>query len=169
MILELLNRIEAEKDCKITGECVPSILLIWSVRSMSEAFLLPQLLKLSTSSTKSNVLLKNKIRIIVTVTEEESSEKSSDNVILYEFSNTFRDIIHFKCSQDVNDETSDSCIIEKSRISSSLILNHMQSCGVGAFPVAFVCGPPSFSTDIVTMLTADCNFSLDNVFTESWW
>jgi hypothetical protein len=35
--------------------------------------------------------------------------------------------------------------------------------------VAFVCGPPSLTDDMVRMLTSDCSFAKENVFTESWW
>lgn len=165
-----------------------SILLMWSVKSMSDAYLLPELIKLSSIDASSVSRHENEIKIVVTVTGEDSKISSSDNSILLEFSNTFQDIVGahsqpqyletdtMTSRSDGNQEEAVkpevSCVtVERGRVSPALLQTHLSS--LQRFSVqsaaAFVCGPPSFSDDVIDMLKTDCSLCSDRVFTESWW
>lgn len=168
-----------------------SILLVWSVKSLSDAYLLPQLIKLSSSSSSAVSKYVNELKIVVTLTGEEATESSSDNSILLEFSNTLQDVVSArvqplspenltttrssggeKSGEGGSVQPEASCVtVESARITPALLQTHLS--GLKRFSAqstaAFVCGPPSFSDDVVGMLSDECSLYPDRVFTESWW
>ena len=263
---------------------LPSILLIWSVKSLDDAYLYPQLLQLAATHRSSSILENSQFKIILAVTGgDEPLQTSSDNMILCDFDNTFQDIIRapfpstsVKLSQDDRHTTTNTrnvtanstngghstpcCVIEKSHISSAMIQKYLfpmqqqqqkqqtsgrdclsiplvvaqragdheaDTCNEGllktpppspshaspspsinsstitktstgsstkhtqnelshtapvpsphqqvhgvvdtASTVAFVCGPPGLTEDVVRMLIEDCSLERDAVYTERWW
>jgi hypothetical protein len=194
---------------------IPSILLIWSVKSLADAYLLPDLLKLAGLSVSMSLLNDHKFKIVIAVTggdDEETPDNSSDNFLLCEFSNVFESIIRPPSSSEehggMDGDVSHSplaCVIEYTRVTSSMIQKHLESfatvprggaCSLcsdedlyqfstssdkkdvatttttttasASATVAFVCGPPSLTDNVIAMLIKDCALSPEDVLTERW-
>lgn len=157
----------------------PHVTLLWSIRTLQDAFLLPQLRALASSVGGSDSPLAGRLRLILALTRQRAA--ADEGIGLCDASEPM--LVSGRISPVLLQGLLRAAADGDFKLSSSKIFAE-QSYAQHSLPVvsssatrppgshhAFVCGPPSMTENLLKMLREDCGFKGEgvDVHIERWW